>query len=207
MVAAWLPCFVPLSILSGGFFIPFMFCLFIFMQNNAILSLEETVPVTEPVTLTEAKAWIKVADSYTDDDTIITALIVTARTMLEKYLSISIASKTYTVVLKSEMGWMELPYCPFISLTSAADSDGDALTNGTDFEMDGEAFKRLITPYDYIKLVYVAGYSTVPQALKDAIKMQAGFMYEHRGDELDSTAMSKDAIMVAKSYSRHGIYI
>lgn len=177
------------------------------MLNNAILSISFTTPASEPVTLSDVKNWIKVADSYTDDDALITALITTARQMLEEYLSISIASKTYTVVLKNELGDMELPYGPVTSITSAADFDGDSLTNGTDYIVYGEDFKRLQTVTDYIKLVYVAGYTTVPQALKDAIKMQVGYMYEHRGDELDSIGMSKEALMVAKIYSRNGLFI
>lgn len=177
------------------------------MVSNAILSFSFGAVATEPVTLAEAKAWIKVADSYSDDNTIITALITVARQMLEEYLSISIASKTYTVVLKNLLGDMELPYGPITSITSAADLDGDALTIDEDYILTGEEFKRLDTITDYIKFVYVAGYSTVPEALKTAIKMQVGYMYEHRGDELDTLGMSKDALMVAKIYSRNGVFI
>ena len=194
-------------IISPCFYKGFFINLFIYMLNNAILSISFTTPASEPVTLSDVKNWIKVADSYTDDDALITALITTARQMLEEYLSISIASKTYTVVLKNELGDMELPYGPVTSITSAADFDGDSLTNGTDYIVYGEDFKRLQTVTDYIKLVYVAGYTTVPQALKDAIKMQVGYMYEHRGDELDSIGMSKEALMVAKIYSRNGLFI
>lgn len=177
------------------------------MVSNAILSFSFGTVTTEPVTLAEAKAWIKVADSYSDDNTIITALITAARQILEEYLSISIASKTYTVVLKNLLGDMELPYGPITSITSVTDWDGDALTLNTDYILSGEDFKRLDTKTDYIKFVYVAGYSTVPEALKLAIKMQVGYMYEHRGDELDTLGMSKDALMVAKIYSRNGVFI
>ena len=177
------------------------------MVSNAILSYSFGAVATEPVTLSEAKAWIKVADSYTDDDTIITALITAARQMLEEYLTISIASKTYTIVLKNLLGDMELPYGPIVSVTSATDRDGETLTADTDYILEGEEYKRLITVTDYIKFVDVAGFTTVPEALKLAIKMQVGYMYEHRGDELDTLGMSKDALMVAKIYSRNGIFI
>lgn len=184
-----------------------MFYLFSDMVSNAILSFSFGTVTTEPVTLSEAKAWIKVANSYTDDDTIITALIVAATRMLEEYLSISIASKTYTVVLKNLLGDMEIPYGPIISITSAADWDGDALTVDEDYVLSGDVYKRLDTITEYIKFVYVAGYTTVPEALKLAIKMQVGYMYEHRGDELDTLGMSKDALMIAKIYSRNGVFI
>lgn len=177
------------------------------MVNNAILSISYGAVTTEPVTLAEAKAWIKIANSYTDDDTIITALISVAREMLEQHLSLTIPTKTVTVVLKNEIGDMELPYGPIQSITSAADYDGEALTVDEDYELEGENFKRLITPYNYIKMVYVAGWATVPEILKTAIKMQVGFMYEHRGDEQETNGLSKDALMLAKSYSRNGIFI
>lgn len=196
-----------LVLVALSFWTGLFICLFISMVSNAILSLSFGTVATEPVTLSEAKAWIKVADSYTDDDTIITALIIAARQILEEHLTISIASKTYTVVLKNLLGDMELPYGPIISITSAADWDGDALTIDEDYYLSGEDFKRLDTITDYIKFVYVAGYSTVPEALKLAIKMQVGYMYEHRGDDLDTLGISKDALMVAKIYSRNGIFI
>lgn len=52
-----------------------------------------TAPATEPVSLTEAKAWAKVDD--TADDTLITSLIVAARESAEQFLRRSLITQTW----------------------------------------------------------------------------------------------------------------
>ena len=54
-------------------------------------------PATEPITLTEAKLWLKVDDS-TDDD-LITALIIAARQACEDYTHRSLITQTWQMTL------------------------------------------------------------------------------------------------------------
>lgn len=163
-------------------------------------------PAAEPVNLSEAKAWIKVANSYTDDDTIITALITVAREQLEQYLAISIPVKDVTAVLCNEAGGIFIPYAPVNEITAVYDENDEELDE-TGYGVTIGSFPQLKYPVtSVVKVEYEAGYATVPEALKRAVLMQIAYLYEHRGDEIDSIGISKDALMVAKTYNRNGIF-
>lgn len=62
-----------------------------------------TGPVSEPVTLAEAKAHLRV--EYSDDDTLITSLIAAARDYCERYLKRSILTQTITQELPCFPEW------------------------------------------------------------------------------------------------------
>jgi hypothetical protein len=99
-----------------------------------------TAPATEPVTLEDAKAWMRI--DIDDDDALITSLIVAAREYAEKYLGRALVTQTWKYSLdmvRSRLGddlgagWydmpvselfepmprvIDLPYKPLISITS-----------------------------------------------------------------------------------------
>lgn len=74
------------------------------MQTTKTIILESV----EPVTLTEAKAWLKV--DYTDDDALITSLISSVREQLELFTGLSLIPSTI-VYFNEEIGdEVKLPY-------------------------------------------------------------------------------------------------
>ena len=167
---------------------------------------------TEPVSLTEAKAWLLV--DFTGDDTLITQLITYCRGLVEDWCSISLIPKTITLT-QSQLPlvpgrdypygisrwdlsfygytscnqWMELPYGPAInvnSVTSVSDNGTvTVLALNTDYFVRGVEFKEIKwTGFnDTIIFMYTAGYSVCPTPLKNAILNEISERYTNRGDQ------------------------
>src|SRR6478609_6283627 len=155
------------------------------------------IVVAEPVTLAQAKAWLKV--THDDEDAIITALITTARQICEGYISKSFVERTVTAILRNDLGNIKLPYGPVNTVTSVADSEGGEYGSG-DYNITGISDKRLGYPMaSYVKVVYTAGYVALPEQFKTAIKMQLSWMYTHRGDD-EGTVIAPDAKAILNPY-------
>lgn len=171
--------------------------------------------VTEPLTLAEMKAWLKV--EVDDDEAIIEALIPAARYVCEGFTGLSLAQRTVTAVLRNDLGGIRLPYGPVGDITSMTDGNGNDIASDN-YTISGTNNKRLIAPvtnaclwagsitdisdfpsYDAITVEYAAGYSVCPQHFKTAIKMQCAWMYSHRGDS-DIKQVSPDAMMLLRPY-------
>lgn len=151
--------------------------------------------ITEPVTLDEAKAWLKVTN--TDDDDLITALITAARAICEGYTSKSFVERTVTAVLRNDLGNIKLPYGPVSNIVGANDVDGNPVT---DLSVTGVFDMRVACPLtDYITVIYQAGFSVLPKQFETGIKMQLSWMYVHRGDE-NLSIIAPDAKAVLSPY-------
>lgn len=146
------------------------------------------VIVTEPVTLAQGKAWLRV--THTDEDLLITALITAARQRCESLVNKSFVERTVTAIVRNDLGNIKLPYGPVGNVTLIYDADGNAIA---DYKLSGVSDKRLSYPmWGYIKVVYTAGYAGLPQQFKTALMMQLSWMYSHRGDE-DMSLIAPDA--------------
>ena len=164
-------------------------------------------PATEPVTLAEAKAFLRVDGS--DEDSFIETLITAARLHAESVTGRATISQSWRVVLDAwPQGWrIDLPLAPLKSLTAirAYDADGEATVLPlADFQpQSGPAPACVFLPsgvidmpvlrdHNGIELDYVAGYGdtpeTVPEDLRHAILTLVGYWFEHR-----------DAVIVAGS--------
>lgn len=153
---------------------------------------------SEPVTPAEAKLWCKIDDSITEDDALITALIKSARQMCEQYVGQSIITRTVTAVINNTNGGVYLPYGPVTSFTSLTDSDGNAI-DSDNYKLSGTQFPRLLWPKDSnLTAVYAAGYSSLPEEFKTAIKEQVFFLYNNRGEESER---SRDGVVVQQGLS------
>lgn len=153
------------------------------------------VVITEPVLLNEAKNWLKV--EVDDDDALIEALITAARQCCEGYTNLSFVEREVTAILKNDLGGIRFPYGPVGNIVSMHDSEG---TEITDYDVQGVANKRLITPdYCYVKAVYTAGYLSLPRQLKTGLLMQLAWMYQRRGD-VEATEVSPEARLILYPY-------
>lgn len=146
------------------------------VSYNQVLDVQRAVVTTEPVSLNELKEWAKVDNSA--DDGILTALIIAAREMCEKYTGVNFVARTVTAHLNNINGGGYLPYGPVGAITGLYDSDN----NSIDYETGGTSFKSVMSPKTTFKAIYTGGYTTLPENLKTAIKCQALFLYENRGE-------------------------
>jgi hypothetical protein len=178
---------------------------------NAILEVSheyESTPITEPVTLDEAKNYMRlegfqdVDDSspleFDDEDDLIESIITASREAVEKFTGLHLVSKTLTVLFTNLAGGVELPG-PFLEATELLDEEGDEVT---DYTLIGTNFKRVLAPvYENLTMTYTAGYEAdeVPKALKLAILIEVLYRYENRG-EIDSLCLM--AKRLAKPFRR-----
>jgi uncharacterized phiE125 gp8 family phage protein len=165
-----------------------------------------THPALEPVTVAEAKLHAKV--EIDDDDAMISAYIVAARTMAEAYTDRVFIEQTWD-------GWLDrfpscwdadgaeivIPQCPLIAVTTLEYRAPDAsaytpLAEGTDFEivpgsepgklalMPGKSWPAISERLGSVHLQYSAGYGPaaddVPEAIRVAILTLVADMYDNR---------------------------
>lgn len=156
-----------------------------------------SAPATEPVTLIEAKAHLYVDTS--NDDTLITTMISTARIYVENYTRRSLITQTLVARYDRFPSLFQLEKPPLQSVTSIAylDPAGDSQTvSSGDYDVDiystpprvTEAYgttwpsTRVDVP-NVVTVTYVAGYgaaAAVPETLKHAVLMLIGHWYENR---------------------------
>jgi uncharacterized phiE125 gp8 family phage protein len=163
-------------------------------------------PAEEPVTLAEAKAWVKVDGA--DEDALLATLITAARLHLESVTGRALLTQSWRLVLDAwpAGGEVRLPVAPLSALTAirAFDEDGDEHTIGlAQFLVEpGGTPVRLVLPATVagmpvlrqrfgIEIDYVAGFgeaADVPQELKQALLVLVAHWFEHR-----------DAVVIAGS--------
>jgi uncharacterized phiE125 gp8 family phage protein len=166
-----------------------------------------TAPAAEPLTLAEAKKHCRIDTDITDQDTLISALIQSAREWAENHCRRSFVRRTLELRLDCFPGEIRLPRGPVSSVTSVkyTDQDGSEATVATaDYQVDIYGTPPRIVPafgvvwptpkfgaLNAVLVTYVAGYApgatsptdhaeNVPQAVKAALKLIVGHLYEHR---------------------------
>ena len=168
-----------------------------------------TAPAAEPVSTSEAKSHLRV--DTTADDTYIGTLITVARQNVESHLRRALISQTWEVVLDDfPAGVIRLPKPPLASVTSIkyTDDEGNESTYSsanyvvdTDTEpgrvvlKSGQTWPAVtLAAVNGVRVRYVAGYgaagSNVPQAIRQAILLVIGSLYENREDVLVAQGVS-----------------
>jgi uncharacterized phiE125 gp8 family phage protein len=162
-----------------------------FIKDTIDIS-DESGSVTEPVTLTEMKSYLRLVgfvddndstsvDDFTDDDDMITEMITEAREFLEEELGISIVDHTWKAVgVTNVAGNVQLQYGPVKEISSILDEDGDTVETDL-IELIGDFLDE--PNYCDMTVTYTAGMDTVPKSLKSEIKRIVAYYYTHRGDE------------------------
>lgn len=141
----------------------------------------------EPLTKEEVKNWLRIDGD--EDNNVIENLITTARVVIENYLNQSLIKRTVTAHLNNSCGNIYLPFQPFIELTSIKYSNGDTIADGG-YTLAGTLFKRLEYPcIEGIEISYSAGPDDgkeISKIIHTALLMQISFIYENRGDDLQT---------------------
>ena len=171
------------------------------MQDNAVLDvIFSSESTTYPVTTAQAKAWAKI--DLSDDDAIVTELIKTATRQCEGYLGVSILQRTVTAYLNNCVGGIEFPYGPVVTFTALYDENGDEIPSD-EYTIRGGLYKWLESPVNsYLKAVYTAGLSSVPDVYVTAIKQQVAYLYDNRGDGDLQSQLSDQVKQTLHPYKR-----
>jgi len=157
---------------------------------------EITAAATYPVTTTEAKNYLRV--DITDDDTLIENLIKAATEYTERYTAQSYVQRTY----RADLAWFAdevwLPHGPVRSISSVKYYDNASpetlqtwastnytLHNDILYRNDGVSYPTIGSQPDNVQITYVAGWDddspqVLPEAVRQAILMLVGDMYENR---------------------------
>lgn len=173
-----------------------------------------TPATTEPVTLVEAKAHLRVRHS--EEDTYITSLIKAATRHIEKVLDIALITQTFRYTLDAFEDEIELPRGPVASITSVKYLDVDGveqtvLASEYVTDLTGQRARVMIGPtYEWpdtleglgvVRIQYVAGSATLPDAYQDlkwSILLIIAHFYFNRGD--GDAALPPALLQLIQSY-------
>jgi len=157
-----------------------------------------TPPAIEPITLTEAKAHLRIVDSL--DDVYITTLISVAREWCERYTNRQFITATYTYTLPYFRGCkIVLPRPNLLGVTSIKYYDTENILqtlSASDYTVITNSLPGMVElnytsswPSTYIRaeavsVIYTSGYgvtaASVPTAIKQAILIMIASLYENR---------------------------
>jgi uncharacterized phiE125 gp8 family phage protein len=137
--------------------------------------------------------------SDTTEDSLVASLITAARIYGEKYTGRGFATQTVIAYLDDfpSEDYIELPKAPLQSVTSVKYKDTagteTTMTVTTQYIVDSDRqVGRIVLPYGVtwptatlytvnpISITYVAGYTSLPQPLKQAMLLMIGNWYENR---------------------------
>jgi uncharacterized phiE125 gp8 family phage protein len=158
-----------------------------------------TPPAAEPVTLAEAKAYLRV--EHDDDDGVIAALIAGARIHIEAQTRRALITQTWRLshdVWPPDGRWAVLPV-PASGIVAARVYDRDGVPQAVDlqsFTLDKAAAPAIVAfapwslpapgrPVAGVELDIEVGYgeagTDVPQPLRQAVQLLLAHWYENRG--------------------------
>jgi uncharacterized phiE125 gp8 family phage protein len=156
-----------------------------------------TPPATEPVTLAEAKAHLKIDTA--DDDALIAALIPAARARAEWHTGRALITQGWTLWLDAWPDIISIPLPPLQAVASVTTyaRDDSARVQGpatyiVDLAANRLALKQSIPPpsnlrrLNAVAVAFTAGYGDaaedIPAPLRAAILEVVAFLYENRGE-------------------------
>lgn len=156
-----------------------------------------TSPASEPVTLSEAKAQLRVTSSA--EDALINSLIVAARDLCESETGRALLPQTWELSLDCFEDEMILRRVPVASITSIKYTDAYGVEQtlaSTEYVLDtasnwkarvvlapGKSWPQVYTGINNVRIRYVAGYANaaaVPQALKQWMLLQISHWFRNR---------------------------
>lgn len=162
-------------------------------------------PGSEPVSLSDAKQFLRVEHSA--DDTLITQLIVTCRQMAERYMRRSLITQSWRLAFNGALlSETRLAYGPLQSITQVEifDSAGNAsVLSASLYELDATKELLLTNVYaggDKVEIEYVAGYGAaadVPAPIRHGIMMHIAAFYDRRDMQGD---VPEAALSLYRSY-------
>lgn len=170
-----------------------------------------TPPATEPLTLAEAKQFLRI--EHNDDDAVISALIVAARTQVEVAARCALIAQTWRFVRDAwpTDGRLVLKRGPLLSVAAARVFDAEGGTIVVDpeaFALDKASSAIAAPPWSLpapgrstasVEVDVVMGFggsaASVPETLRQAVRLLLAYWYDRRG--LGSAGMEGGAALPA----------
>ena len=156
-----------------------------------------TAPVTEPLTLAEAKAHLRITSSA--EDALVTSLIIAARELCESETGRALLPQTWELTRDDFSDEMFLQHVPVASIVSIKYTDvngAEQTLAGTEYVLDASSNvqARVVLAVDKswpsvygginnVRIRYVAGYTNaaaVPQSLKQWMLLQISHWFRNR---------------------------
>ena len=163
-----------------------------------------TPPAAEPVTLSQAKAWLRV-ESGDDEDALITRLIGAARARAEWHTGRAFVTQGWTLWLDGiGDGNVALPLPPLVAVTSVTlhgTDDGATVLDAAGYQVDAPGGRLVfaaphpgLRAVNGVSIAFTAGYgdaASVPAPVRTAILQTIAWLYDHRGgDGLPDAALA-----------------
>jgi len=148
--------------------------------------------VVEPVSLTDAKNWLRITN-YDTDDVLIGDLLNGARVHIEKLTGCSLVNKSVRINVEltpqSQGFWIiDVPYGPLGCVDEVKIKTGmntyDVLTKNEEYEIIGGKI-WLYSPGIYV-IKYQSGYNSIPEDLATDILTLTAWSYENRGKKMNN---------------------
>lgn len=172
------------------------------VRNRLLQSM--TPPGSEPVTLTEAKLYLRVDN--TNDDTLIADLITAARVFAEGWLRRSLISQAWKIAFDCgipDSVW--LPMGPVTSVSSVTvfnkDNSSQAADSSTywlNAAQNALMLNSVLIGFR-VEIIYAAGYgsseSDVPRPIKQGMLSHIAAMYDSRGEDGDAALPEQAAAL------------
>lgn len=173
-----------------------------------------TPPVSDPVTLADAKAQCRV--DGTDEDELIDGLIAAATAHVEAYTGRSIITQTLRLKTDAFTDEILLPRGPVQSVSSVTyyDANGNEqtasptlyqLSENSVFRVPGASWPTTDEGKDRVSIIYVAGEAAPQPAVRHAILLLIGWWYDNRS-AASSTAMKEVPHAVDALLANHRSY-
>jgi uncharacterized phiE125 gp8 family phage protein len=168
--------------------------------------------VTNPITLAEAKNYLRV--DFSEDDDLIEALITSARVRLEQYAGIAMTPRTLQVVAYVDE-LIELPYAPIsyiLTVEYFSNNNWVEIEDGA-YEVIGTTVRKVFTrdyPGMEYRFTYNCGYEEVPSTLKTATLKLVSDLYEYRESSVEAGRPSPNlttAYELMKPFKRINIFL
>lgn len=172
--------------------------------RNRLLT-RTSAPATEPLTLAEAKLYLRVDN--TDEDTLISDLIVAARMMAETWLRRSLITQAWKIAYDDGIPEdVQLPMGPVNSVSSVVAVNRDASVQVIDsagYWLDA-AQNRLMLDNPLlgfrIEITYATGYgdaAAVPTPIKQGMLAHIAALYDSRGENGETSLPEQAAALYA----------
>jgi len=147
-------------------------------------------PLVEPVSLTEAKAQVSLAQDQTEHDRFLLDKVAAARRLVESRLSVTLVATQYRATWRTGGKILHLPAPPVLisgTYPIAITVDGAALS-ASDYEVDQDAFPAIVTldneTTEKIVVTYWAGVApggVIEPMVRSAILAYVNHQFENRG--------------------------
>jgi len=150
--------------------------------------IQTVAPIAEPLTLVEVKAFLRILDDT--DDLLLGTLITTIRSHVENITNRQLGSATFELYASDFV--TKLPKNPIDSISKIEYMDANGnyilLDNTTYYLYENNGLGRI--DYDTIptvqdhkkavKITFISGYTTIPEAIKSYMKVKIATLYENR---------------------------